>query len=308
MKKLLLVPVLLLAPFLSAQQEGPTPTQALITLDSKTPPKTLTPQNLTLKVNNRDAELSSINPVRANRAQVAILIDDGLRTSFGRNLSDLKTWVSSLPPGTEIFIGYMQSGRVLSVQDFTTDYAGAAKAFRLPLGSPGLSASPYFCLSDFVKRWPSEDSGKARFILMLTNGVDPYNGSTDISNQNSPYVSSAVTDAQRAGIPVYSIYYADAGFRGQQGSFSGQSYLQQVAEGTGGQAYFQGLGNPVSLTPFLDQFRKAVAETWVATFNAPGNKELVPLKVSTKLPGTKVRAPQQVRPGTQILGNQNLAR
>ncbi len=302
MKKLLLIPVLLLAPLLSAQQEGPTPTQALITIDSKTPPKTLTPQNLTLKVNNRDAELTSINPIRPNRAQVAILIDDGLRTSFGRNLSDLKTWVGSLPPGTEIFIGYMQSGRVTPVQNFTTDYAAAANSLRLPLGSPGLSASPYFCLSDFVKRWPSEDTRKARFILMLTNGVDPYNGSTNITNQNSPYVATAITDAQRAGIPVYSIYYSDSGFGGERGSFSGQSYLQQVAEGTGAQAYFQGLGNPVSLVPFLDQFRKAVAETYVATFNAPGNKELVPLKVSTKLSGTKVRAPQQVRPGALILG------
>jgi hypothetical protein len=308
MKKLLLVPVLLFAPLLSAQQEGPTPTQALITLDSKTPPKTLTPQNLTLKVNNREAALTSINPVRANRAQVAILIDDGLRTSFGRNLGDLKTWVSSFPPGTEIFIGYMQSGRVTPAQPFTTDYAAAANSLRLPLGTPGLSASPYFCLSDFVKRWPAEDAGKARFVLMLTNGVDPYNGSTDISNQNSPYVSSAVTDAQRAAVAVYSIYYSDAGFGGDRSSFSGQSYLQQVAEGTGGQGYFQGLGNPVSLTPFLDRFRKAIAETYVATFNAPGNKELVPLKVSTNLSGTKVRSPQQVRPGTQILGTQNTAR
>lgn len=302
MKKLLLVPFLLCASLLTAQQEGPTPTQALITIDSKTPPKTVTPQNLMVKVNNHDTELTAVNPVSANRAQVALLIDDGLRVSFGRNLDDLKKFVTSLPPGTEIFIGYMQNGRVAPAQDFTTDYAAAAKALRVPLASPGLSASPYFCLSDFAKRWPSS-TNKARFVMMLTNGVDPYNGSTSITNQNSPYVQSAITDSQRAGIAVYSIYYSDAGFRGERGSFSGQSYLSQVAEGTGGQAYFQGLGNPVSLTPFLDQFRNAVAETWVATFNAPGNKELVPLKVSTNLPGTKVRGPQQVRPGTQITGS-----
>ena len=136
--------------------------------------------------------------------------------------------------------------------------------------------------------------------MMITNGVDPYNGSTSITNQNSSYVAAAVTDAQRAGAAVYSIYYTDAGFGGNRGSFSGQSYLAQVADGTGGRAYFQGTGNPVSMSPFLDQFRKAIAETYVATFNAPGGKDLVPIKVSTKLRGTKLRAPQQVRPGNSI--------
>ena len=139
---------------------------------------------------------------------------------------------------------------------------------------------------------------KAHIVLMITNGVDPYNGSTSITNQNSPYVVNAINDAQRAGIAVYSIYYTDAGFRG--GSFSGQSYLAQVAEGTGGRAYFQGTGNPVSMTPFLKEFSDAIAETYVVTFNAPANKELVPFKASTNLPGTKVRAPEQVRPGNQI--------
>ena len=56
------------------------------------------------------------------------------------------------------------------------------------------------------------------------------------------------------------------------------------------------------MTPFLDEFRKAIAETYVASFDAPGNKELMPLKVSTSLPGAKVRAPEPVRPGNQIAG------
>lgn len=303
MTKLVLATLLLATPVLVAQ-EGPASTQALISLDAKTP-QTPNLQNINLKVNNRETPLISIAPVLPTRAQVAVLIDDGLRESVGRNLNDLKSFIKSLPPGTEIFIGYMQNGRVLPVQPFTTDYAAAANSLRLPLGSPGMSASPYFCLSDFAKKWPASPTGgahKARFVMMITNGVDPYNGSTSITNQNSPYVDAAVTDAQRAGIAVYSIYYSDAGFRGQRGSFSGQNYLAQVADGTGGRSYYEGIGNPVSMTPFLNQFRKAIAETYVATFDVPGNKELVPIKVSTNLPGTKVRAPEQVRPGNQIAG------
>lgn len=301
MTKYLLVAVLLIAPLLSAQ-EGPTPTQALISLDSKTPQK-LTPQNVSLRVNNKESQLSSIVPVRPAGAEIAILIDDGLRTSLGRQIPDLKKFVTSLPPGTEIFIGYMQNGRVDPVQPFTTDYAAAANSIRLPLGTVGISASPYFCLSDFVKKWPASSTGatrKARFIMMLTNGVDPYNGSTSITNQNSQYVVNAINDAQRAGAAVYSIYYSEAGF-GNRGSFSGQSYLAQVAEGTGGRAYFQGTGNPVSMTPFLQQFQRSIAETYVGTFDALAGKNLVPFKASTKLAGTKLRAPQQVQPGNAII-------
>jgi hypothetical protein len=202
----------------------------------------------------------------------------------------------------------MQNGRVVPVQPFTTDHAQAAANVRLPMGSPGQSASPYFCLSDFVKNWPggaSEDApatSKARFVMMLTNGVDPYNGSVSPMNQNSPYVDAAVTDAQRAGVPVYSIYYGDSGFRGGAASFSGQSYLQEVADGTGGRAYFQGTGNPVSLTPFLKQFRDSIAESYIASFDAVGSR-LVDLDFSTKLSGTKLRAPKMVRPGTRLAAN-----
>ena len=182
------------------------------------------------------------------------------------------------------------------------------------MGLRGASASPYFCLSDFVKNWPPSAEGqsqqsrqpahKARFVLMITNGVDPYNGSTSILNQDSPYVADAVTDAQRAGVPVYSIYYTDAGFGPRRGSFSGQSYLQQVAQGTGGTSYYQGTGSPVSLAPFLKQFHDAIAETYVATFAIEGNKNMVNLKVSTTLPKTRLSAPQQVRPGTIVLSSQ----
>ncbi|MBN9617368.1 MAG: hypothetical protein BGO25_17035 [Acidobacteriales bacterium 59-55] len=286
-----------------AQQEGPTATQALVVVSSKTP-AVPTANDLVLKVNNRQTDIESLVPVRASGAQVAILIDDGLRISVARELGSIRDFIKGLRPGTEVFVGYMQNGRVIPGQNFTTDYDAAAQSLRIPVGSPGLSASPYFCLSDFVKKWPEDSNSrmtpKARFVLMITNGVDPYNGSTSLMNQNSPYVDAAIFDSQRAGVAVYSVYFSDAGIRGGRASFSGQSYLSQVAEATGGTAYYQGIGNPVSMEPYLKQFQKAISETYIATFTAPGEKNLVQLKVSTKLPKTKLHAPAQVRPGTQL--------
>jgi hypothetical protein len=297
-----------------SQQEGSTPTQALIAFDSKAPVSP-TAKDVTLKVDNRQANLLNLTQVPPNGAQVALLIDDGLRTSIGGELNYLRSFITSLPQGTEVFVGFMQNGRVAPANDmpgFTTNRAAAAQTLRLPMGLAGASASPYFCLSDFVKNWPSnaenqsgpssqQPTHKARIVLMITNGVDPYNGSTSITNQDSPYVASAIADAQRAGVPVYSIYYGDSGFRRGRGSFSGQSYLLQVAQETGGTTYYQGTGNPVSLIPFLKQFQNALAETYVATFPVEGNKKMVSLKLSTKLPKTKINAPSEVRPGTVVL-------
>jgi hypothetical protein len=296
-------------------QEGPASTQALVAFDSKTPVSP-TAKDLTIKIDNRTTPLANLAAIPPGGAQVALLIDDGLRTSVGRELNNLRTFITGLPAGTEVFVGYMQNGTVFpgtGASGFTSNLAAAAQGLRIPSGIPGSSASPYFCLSEFVKNWPGlaenqvspvQRTGpvhKPRFVLMITNGVDPYNGSTSPLNQNSPYVDASVTDAQRAGVPVYSIYFSDAGFAGGRGSFSGQNYLSQLAEGTGGLSLYQSTGqNPVSMAPYLKQFQDSIARTYVATFPVDENKKLVSLKTSTDLPKTKLRAPNQVRPGTIV--------
>ena len=290
--------VLLFATSTFAQVEGPVNTQMLVEVDSKAE-QIPALSDITMKVNGKEEPLTGWSQVPPNGVQIAILIDDGLRESIGRELGALKSFVSGLPPGTQIFIGYMRNGTVFSAQPFTTDHAAAAANFRLPVGSPGISASPYFCLSEFVKHWPSDSSRPgARFVMMITNGVDPYNGSTSVLNQDSPYVQAAITDAQRAGVSVSSIYYSDAGFRGGRANFSGQSYLTQTGDETGGRSYYEGTGNPVSLVPLLAQFQHAISETYVATFTAKasGNR-LIEVKAESKVHGIKLHTAKMVRPG-----------
>jgi hypothetical protein len=280
--------------------EGPVPTSALISAESKSGAP-LDPSLVTLEINGHATPLSGVTPVQPAAAQVAILIDDGLRSSFSLQLPDMKKFITDLPPGVQVLVGYMRNGQVQSDSGFSTDHAAVANSLRITISSPGVDASPYFCLSEFVKHWPSNTSG-ARFVMMLTNGVDPYNGSTSILNQDSPYVQTAQEDAQRAGVAVYSIAYTEAGIRGRRGSFSGQSYLNQVAEATGGQSFWQGVGNPVSLGPFLNDFRKAINESYTINFmaNASSGKHsnsLTRIKVKTSQPGVKIHAPDNVRPG-----------
>src|ERR1700683_1923356 len=88
-----------------AQEEGPTPTQAMVAFDSKSP-VTPTASNLTIKVNNRATPLVGLSPIPPDGAQVAILIDDGLRSSINVQLNDLRAFIQSLPAGTGVFVGY----------------------------------------------------------------------------------------------------------------------------------------------------------------------------------------------------------
>ena len=291
-----------------AQQEGLNETQTLLRADSRSS-ATPTLATTTIEVNNRPAPLQALTAVRPSGVQIALLIDEGLRRTSGLQLPDIKQFIRTLQPGTEIFVGYMQNGRVVADVPFTTNLTAAAEGVRMVMGVPGQSASPYFCLSDFVKNWPGTPAvegprttgNKARFVIMLTNGVDPYNGSTSVMNQDSPYVKAAADDAERAGVVVSSIYFPDAGVGGNSASFSGQSYLQQVADATGGQSYYQGTITPVAILPFFKQFQHDISETYVATFQANAGShphgELLRLKVKTSIPALKLRHAEAVRPG-----------
>lgn len=288
------------------------PTQMLVTLDAKSQAPA-DASAITVEVNGRKEPLAAWQPLAPGNAQVALLIDDGLRETIGREMENLKAFLRGLPPDVEVMVGFMQYGHVVAAQGFTTDHAAAANSLHLPQGMPDASASPYICISDFVKHWPGGGETaqpaalngaaqrKARLVLIISNGVDPYNGSTSILNQDSPYVKSAVADAQRAGVAVSAIYFSDAGMRGESADNSGQNYLSQLAENTGGTSLWQGIGNPVSLAPFLKQFQQTLAETYIATFAAPVGRDpqqdLVRVKISA--PHVKLHAATEVLPGTR---------
>ena len=154
---------------------------------------------------------------------------------------------------------------------------------------PGGSASPYFCLSDLVKNWPSGNTTDRREVLMITDGVDLYYGRS--YDPNDPYVQAAITDAQKAGIIVHSIFFRDTGrFDNSQWTEAGaQNYLLQVSQGTGGRAYWQGFGNPVSFAPFLDDLSTRLKNQYELGILAnPRNKtQLQPLKVKVSAPGAR---------------------
>ena len=164
--------------------EGPVPTTVLINVDSKHDVP-LNPALLKLQVNRHDSPITAVTPISPSTAQVAILIDEGLRSSVSLQLKDLENFINSLPAGTQVMVGYMQNGEVRSAGGFSANHEEVASQLRVVESMPGAAASPYFSLSSFVKNWPSNQPG-ARMVLMITNGIDPYNGRPSMMNQNSP--------------------------------------------------------------------------------------------------------------------------
>jgi hypothetical protein len=226
--------------------------------------------------------------------QLFVLLDDSTRSSsLGAQLPELKTFLESLPATTQVAVGYMRNGTFGLAQSFTADHQQAANALRLPAAMPGENGSPYFALSDLVAHWPSKQTTGRRTVLMLTDGVDRYYGTADMDD---PYVDAAMHGALKEGVMVYSIYLRGAGLygRGAWVTTFAQSRLTEVSGETGGYAYFQGMTDPVTISPFLKDFQDRLDNQYRVTFQALQNKGVQPVKLRTELPGLKVESPTHI--------------
>lgn len=293
------IALVLLSSLMSAQEAKTA--RAIVTADSKSNEiaAEIPRQTISVQVDRKPQDVTGWVPLRGDRAglQLVVLLDDSARTNMGLQLNDLRSFITGLPPNAEVALGYMRNGTPNLVQSFTTDHAQAAKAVRLPQGTPGGNGSPYFCLSDLVKHWPGGAGDVRREVVMVTDGVDRYSGGR--FDPENPYVLAAVSDAQKAGVVVYSIYYRDAGAldRSFRGTDSGQNYLTQVSHDTGGKVYLQGLGNPVSFAPFLSDIQRKLQNQYELTFGSNSKEGLQPIQVKTSQSNTKLQWPTKVPVG-----------
>jgi hypothetical protein len=238
-----------------------------------------------VKVFQRDAQAMVTNwiPLQGDRAglQLFIVIDDTARASLGLQLGSLKKFIEEQPATTSIGVGYMRNGTVFAAQQLTMDRELAIKALRLPLGTTSYT-SPYLALSDLMKKWPvSQDR---REILMITSGIDALGGSPF----TNPYLSAAVDRAQKGGFIIYSIYTPSSGLAGRgfyRNTFA-QAGLDMLAQKTGGETYYLGVGSPVDIAPYLNDVSFSLKNQYQLTFLTKSAKKptLEPVKVKTEMP------------------------
>ena len=117
-----------------------------------------------------------------------------------------------------------------------------------------------FASRTLVKHWPGGDSNVRREVIMVTDGVDRYSGGR--YDPEDPYVQAATSDAQKAGVIVYSIYYRGAGRL--DSSFmvtdGGQNYLTQVSQLDWRQGLPGGLWQPGILRALSLRYSTQAAE------------------------------------------------
>jgi hypothetical protein len=254
-------------------------------------------QDLQLKVGGKETSVRDWVFLREpdNNVEMVILIDGSARPSLGQQLNDIANFIQSLPANAKIAVGSMDSGRAVLSGQISTDHAEVASRLRLPGGMAGSSSSPYFCLSDLAKHWPSKDQSARREVVLLTNGVDEYYGHYD---PEDPYLEAAINDSIRAGLVVDSIYWSGRGHRNdsRSESFDGQRLLSQLAQATGGAFYFNGTGEPVSLSPYFDDISRRLQNQFRLTFQTPlkGKPEVRNLSLKTSVPAIDLYAPQRV--------------
>jgi hypothetical protein len=145
---------------------------------------------------------------------------------------------------------------------------------------------------DLIKRWP--EGAVRREMLMVSDGIDRFGG----GGPSNPYVDSAIEEAQRAGVIIYSIYTPGVGHYGH--SFWrvnwGQNYLSQISDETGGESYYLGFGAPVSFAAYLDDLNHRLTRQYLLTFLAKPERKagFEQFKLRTEVPNAELVAADRV--------------
>lgn len=284
-----------------AQQEPAFPgTQASVVVSAEAQHGTTVPalraEDVIVTQGKQRDQVMSLEPLFSSQAgvQIFILIDDSLSTSdLGPKLNDIRQFIAAQPANVQVGVAYMRNGTALIAQNPISDHALAAKALRLPTGESAGGASPYFSLGELIKRWP--ETNAARQVVMISDGVDPY---WDSFSLDDPYVNEAIDQAQRARVVVNAIYARGDGHVGHTlwRNTLAQSFLSELADSTGGEAYYLATDSPPSFTPYFNQIAKRMQHGYLLTFKAqPGAKSgMQPVKISTEVPNVDLVAQSRV--------------
>jgi hypothetical protein len=292
--------LLLSAPAFAQDQNHQGQGRAIVTVLPKHGNETpsISQQDLKLSVDGKQSNVTNWVSLQGpnDPLELVLLIDNSARASLGRQFDEIAHFIQGLPPNTKSTIAYMDYGRALFSGPLTTDHAQVLRGLHLPGGFAGSSSSPYFCLSDLAKKWPSKDRTARREVVMITDGIDDYSPGYDPSD---PYVQAAIGDSVRAGLVVYSIYWHSPGFESRISHGAGPNLLSQVSQATGGNSYWVGSGNPVSFEPYFKNLALRLQSQYQLSFDAKlkGKPEIDNLKLKIHAPETQIDVPQQVLVG-----------
>jgi VWFA-related protein len=231
--------------------------------------------DLTVTEDGEPQTVLSIRAIGTNSPlTMAVLIQDDLVSSIGLEIRPLRDFINRLPRGSRVLVGYLRSGSLQVRQKFTTDLEKAGEALRPPVGFASAAPyNPYVEVIEAIRRFDSQPSGR-RAILLVSDGLDLSHGTDSSSAGQSIDLQRAITEAQRRSIAVYAFYAPTVGGRDPILAANAQGSLLKLADETGGRAFFQGTGAPVSFDPFIKELTtsldKQIALTYLSTHTEKG--------------------------------------
>jgi hypothetical protein len=253
-------------------------------------------QNIDLTV-SEDGEPQTILSVRGmgtnSPISIAILIQEDLVPSVGNEIKPLGEFIRKLPKGSRIMTGYLRTGSLQVKQKFTADLEKAANSLRAPAGFASAGPyNPYVEVIEALKRFESQPLGR-RAILLVSDGLDISRGVDSSGPSQSIDLQRAITEAQRRGVAIYGFYAPTIVAQGNPLLLgNAQSSLLRLSNETGGHAFFQGTGAPVSFDPFLRELDQSLQQQAALTFLSTHMKKgFHKIEVRSSTPGVRIAYP-----------------
>ena len=250
--------------------------------------------DLTISEDGEPQTILSIRGVGTNSPiTLAVLVQEDLVPSVSNEMKSVAEFIRNLPKGSRVMVGYLRTGTLQVRQKFTTDLEKAAKAVRPPTGFANAGPyNPYVEVIEALKKFESQPLGR-RAIMLVSDGLDISRGVDSSAPTQSLDLQRAVNESQRRGVAIYGFYAPTIlASRDSLLAANAQSSLLRLSDETGGHAFFQGLGAPVSFDPFLRELdsslQKQAALTFLSTHLKKGFHRL---EVTSSTPGVRVAFP-----------------
>ncbi len=261
-------------------------------LRTNQPEEFIQADRLIIKEDRDEQTILSIRSNANTSLALAILIQEDLTSNFNLQIPEIASFIRALPKGTRVLVGYIRGGSLLVQQKFTDDLEKAAKSLKIVSGSSINSGNgPYEGLGDVMGRFDSLPVGR-RAILLVSDG---YDGTGGFGSLQSPALDRAVIKAQKRSVAVYSFYSPTAATESAGGTIvlSAQGALQRMSDETGGRAFFQGTGAPVSFQPFFKELvllvNRQFALTYLSTHMKKGYHKV---DITSTNPAIKIEHPK----------------
>ena len=253
-------------------------------------------QNIDLGI-SEDGDPQTIISVRGmgtnSPMTLCVLIQEDLVPSVGNEIKDLGEFIRRLPKGSRVMVGNLRTGSLQVRQKFTNDLEKAASALRPPSGFPSSGPyNPYVEVIEALKRFEGQPLGR-RAILLVSDGLDVSRGVDSSSPSQSVDLQRAVNESQRRGVAIYGFYAPTTLAAANPGLITNaQSSLLRLSDETGGIAFFQGTGAPVSFRPFIRELDTALQKQAALTFLSTHLKKgFHKIEVKSSTPGVRVSYP-----------------